>query len=152
MSDQLPHYVYVHRLAGTATEFYVGKGVGKRAWAGGLGTRSQWWHEVVAKHGGFDVEILGRFATHEEALTYEADRIALFRLVENLVNAHDVGAGSVGHGAPAEYRAVLSAKATAWRKDPEFLARAGEASKAAWAARRAGAPGYAPIPSKRPPA
>lgn len=70
------HYVYVHkRLDGHI--FYVGAGVGERAWSD---DRLDIWHHYVETrcNGQLKVEIVEHFATEEEALDYEGQLITKY--------------------------------------------------------------------------
>ena len=102
----MQHYTYAHyRPDGSV--FYIGKGCGDRAYR--TGHRNPHWHRTIAKHGPHTVEILARWATHEEALAHEVFLIACFRdMGERLTNLTDGGEGVVGHKWTAEQRARMS--------------------------------------------
>jgi hypothetical protein len=70
------HYVYLHRAPDDKV-FYVGKGKGNRAYSR---DREGVWHHYVKTRcdGRYEVEIVKRFETEDEALTLEWDLIALF--------------------------------------------------------------------------
>lgn len=53
------YYVYLHKDKATGKVFYVGKGIGRRAWE--TGRRSNTWKEKVASlTNGWEVEILAK--------------------------------------------------------------------------------------------
>ncbi len=70
------HYVYLHR--GQSDEvFYVGKGKGSRAFS--KDRDDLWRHYVKTRcEGRYEVEIVKRFETDDDALNLESDLIALF--------------------------------------------------------------------------
>lgn len=96
-------YVYVHRRKDTLDVFYVGKGVGKRAWkhAG----RNEWWHRVVKKYGR-TVEIVKRFDDEDLAFELEKELIAFYGR-DKVCNLTDGGMGGVA--VSEETRAKMSA-------------------------------------------
>ena len=69
-------YTYIHRTPDTNDVFYVGKGMGKRAYLSE--NRNRWWHNKVNKHGGFVVEIVAGWPTELEALEHEKFLIDCF--------------------------------------------------------------------------
>ena len=85
-------YLYVHRRADTRMPFYVGKGSGRRAWV--LQHRSRYWKNVVAKAGGFAVEMLAVDLPEELALLAEMELISKMRSIgHGLTNLTDGGEG-----------------------------------------------------------
>lgn len=88
-------YVYVHRRADTRMPFYVGKGSDRRAWV--IQHRSRYWRNVVAKAGGFDVEIVAVDLPEELALLAEVEMISKMRSIgHGLTNLTDGGEGMSG--------------------------------------------------------
>lgn len=111
-------YVYEHWRPDKGVCFYVGKGVGNRAWkSGGRNTRHA---RVVAKLQRLgltiDIRIVAYDLTEVAAHQIEIDRIAFWRGEgAHLVNMTDGGEGASGY-----------------RHSPEILAKMSEASKRAW--------------------
>jgi len=87
--------VYCHKRPTDGEVFYVGKGCGKRSTR--TDNRNNHWHNVIKKHGGFDVEIVAKNLTEAEALKFE---IALIKGLRdagaNLCNLTDGGEGLSG--------------------------------------------------------
>lgn len=69
------YYVYEHTRKTDGSVFYVGKGIGDRAWH--TYKRSEYWKRIVAKHGR-DVRIVACFDKEELALEYEKLLIARY--------------------------------------------------------------------------
>lgn len=70
------YYVYAHYTSDTDEVFYIGKGKGRRAWAGEKSRFTNLdWCRTVEKHGGFVVKILYDNLTEGEALLLEWDTI-----------------------------------------------------------------------------
>jgi hypothetical protein len=70
------YYTYLHRRESDNKPFYIGKGLGKRAWA--HRGRNDYWARTVAKHG-LKVEIVAEWKTEEEAFEHEKFLISCFR-------------------------------------------------------------------------
>ena len=78
------YYVYTHRRATTGEIFYVGKGVGGRAWEAQC--RPQKWQEI-AEAGGYEIHIERSALTETEAFNLEKELISnLSKLNAPLVN------------------------------------------------------------------
>ena len=90
------YYVYAHYRLGESIPFYIGKGHELRAWW--KYDRSNWWHNVVNKCGGFDVKILLDNLKECDALCMEAMYINAYGRRDlgkgPLVNMTDGGEGS----------------------------------------------------------
>lgn len=86
------HYVYVHRRLSDLTVFYVGKGVGRRAW--GSSGRNAWWKRVTARHGR-SVQIVKDGLSEPCALALERAAIHILGK-RSLVNLVDGGGGTAG--------------------------------------------------------
>jgi len=88
------YYVYLHKRKGTDKVFYVGKGSknknGERSEM--AKNRNRWWHHIVDKDGGFDVEIYQDNLTEDKAYELEKELIADIGL-ENLSNMTEGGEG-----------------------------------------------------------
>jgi len=85
-------YVYVHRRADDNTIFYVGKGCNDRAWH--KRGRSDWWQNVVNKHG-YTVEIVIDFMDEDVAFSFEEELTNYYD--GHLVNLSVGGGGSTGY-------------------------------------------------------
>ena len=89
------HYVYEHRRNDTGAVFYVGKGAFRQKRkptferAHDRTSRNKWWRNVVAKAGGYAVEIVLQCRTDADACAFEIDRIALYRGLVNLTTGGD---------------------------------------------------------------
>lgn len=97
-------YVYGHYKADTNELFYIGKGIGRRAWS--KSGRNRHWKFVANKHG-FIVKILHDNLTDEEAFTKEKELITEVGL-EQLANIAEGGIGLTSEIVKLAY------------KDPEY--------------------------------
>lgn len=87
------HYTYIHKKS-DGTPFYVGKGIGDRAYA--KYSRNQYWQNKVNKHG-LNVQILAYWDTENEAFDHEKLIIACFKdMGIKLTNMSDGGEGNSG--------------------------------------------------------
>ena len=86
-------YVYVHRRGDNNEIFYIGKGIGNRAWD--KTSRNKHWKNVVNKHG-YTVEIVQMFDDEDEAYELEKKMIAEIGL-KNLTNELPGGEGGPGY-------------------------------------------------------
>jgi hypothetical protein len=88
------YYVYLHKRKGTDKVFYVGKGSKNRDGERSEMTknRNRWWHHIVDKDGGFDIEIYQDNLTEDNAYELEKELIAQIGL-ENLTNMTEGGEG-----------------------------------------------------------
>ena len=87
------HYTYVHISKESGKIFYVGKGMGSRAYLCSI--RSEEWKKVAAF--GHDVEIMSRWETHKEALEHEKLLISCGKQLNwPLVNKTSGGQGMLG--------------------------------------------------------
>ena len=111
-------YTYAHYIPDGSRLFYIGKGIGTRAYAS-VG-RNKHWHNVVKKYGKPDVQILAHWDTEQEALDHERLLISCFRdLGHKLCNVADGGKGSAGvvKSAETKQKISLAKKGTpAWNK------------------------------------
>ena len=93
-SNSTKFYTYFHIRNDTGIVFYVGKGMGNRAWF--RINRSLHWRNIVNKHG-YAVEIADRFDDEQDAYAHERYLIASLRaLGVNLCNQTDGGGGPSG--------------------------------------------------------
>lgn len=99
-------YVYEHLKADTGEVFYVGKGCRKRA--RDKDNRSQYWLNIVKKHG-FDVRYVVKDVDEEFAFLVEQERIdQLKRLGVKLCNLTNGGEGLSGWVMPQELKEKMS--------------------------------------------
>lgn len=105
-------YVYVHRKGTTNEVFYVGKGIGKRAYS--KTSRSKYWHNIVNKYG-YKVEIICSGLQEWYAFELETELINLHGRVSDgsgpLINFTDGGEGSSGRVLSQETRNRIAMKA-----------------------------------------
>jgi hypothetical protein len=89
--------------------FYIGKGSVSRAHS--ASGRNVVWKRTVEKHGGFKVEILGRWKTEQEAFDHEIFLIdTIKKMGVPLVNIAEGGLGSTGFRHTDEHKATLSVR------------------------------------------
>jgi hypothetical protein len=87
-------YTYAHYKP-DGTMFYIGKGSVCRAH--NKAGRNVVWKRTVEKHGGFKVEILGRWSTEQEAFDHEIFLIdTIKKMGVPIVNIAEGGLGSTG--------------------------------------------------------
>lgn len=100
------HYVYLHRRNDTGEVFYVGKGSSRMRLKricyerAHLVHKNPAWQRVVAKAGGFTVEVVAHFITDDDAQAHEKALIAQYGRRDlgrgRLVNFTDGGDGHCG--------------------------------------------------------
>jgi hypothetical protein len=89
--------------------FYIGKGTPRRAHSS-VG-RNVVWKRTVEKHGGFKVEILGRWNTEQEAFDHEIFLIDTIKdMGVPLVNIARGGLGSTGFRHTLEHKSTLATR------------------------------------------
>jgi hypothetical protein len=97
------HTTYAHYKP-DGTMFYIGKGSIRRAYSNA--GRNVVWKRTVKKHGGFKVEILGRWETEKEAFDHEIFLIdTIKKMGISIVNIADGGLGSSGYRHTEEHKA-----------------------------------------------
>ena len=102
-------YTYFHTRNDTGAVFYVGKGYGGRAHAGGSRRSNLHWHNIVKKHG-HTVHIAAQWPTEVEAFDHEKLLILCFRDMDvPLVNRTNGGEGPSGMVHSKETRERMSA-------------------------------------------
>lgn len=100
------YYVYEHKKPHTGDVFYVGKGHNYRAWSSD--SRNKHWKHTVAKHGGFEVNIIKDNLTNDDAIELEIATIALYRSKGyTLVNMTNGGEGVSGFKHSEESKARM---------------------------------------------
>jgi DNA invertase Pin-like site-specific DNA recombinase len=102
------HTTYAHYKP-DGSMFYIGKGSVSRAHS--ASGRNVVWKRTVEKHGGFKVEILGRWKTEQEAFDHEIFLIdTIKKMGVPLVNIAEGGLGSAGFRHTDEHKATLSVR------------------------------------------
>lgn len=110
------NYVYVHRKGSDGSVFYVGKGIGRRAWH--TYKRNRWWRAIRDKHGR-TVEIIKDNLPEACALSLERVLIAMYKA--QICNLTDGGQGVSGYKHTPEAIAVMKAKKAGY-KPPRLTA------------------------------
>ena len=101
-------YVYQHLKADSGEIFYVGKGMGRRAYDSYH--RSKYWKNIVAKHG-LTVEFLKLNITEPESLELEIATIEKYRHQGlQIINMTDGGDGTTGYSHTDEHKRMMSTK------------------------------------------
>lgn len=102
MSD---FYTYFHTRNDTSAVFYVGKGVGRRAYAT---ARGQHWRSIYKKHGR-TVHFAMTHLSEEDAFEHERFLIACFRDIGcDLINQTDGGDGTSGFSHSNKTKTAIS--------------------------------------------
>lgn len=100
-------YVYQHIKADTGEIFYVGKGMGRRAYD--KYHRSKYWKHIEAKHG-VTIEFIKEDITEPESLELEIATIEKYRQQGlRLINMTDGGDGTTGYAHTDEHKKMMSA-------------------------------------------
>jgi len=111
------YYTYLHRRASDGQPFYVGKGMGSRAWS--AKNRNQHWTRTCAKHG-VTVEVLAHWSTEAEAFEHEKFLIWCFKDMGcKLVNMTDGGEGQSGYEHSDETKQKIRAANIGRAQTPE---------------------------------
>jgi len=101
-------YVYQHLKADTGEIFYVGKGMGRRAFD--KYHRSKYWKAIEAKYG-VKVEFVKENISEAESLQLEIETIASYKKNGiNLINMTEGGDGTTGYTHTDEHRMKMSVK------------------------------------------
>jgi hypothetical protein len=88
------YYTYGHYKADSKELFYIGKGKNNRAQE--KDSRSDWWQNIVNKHG-FSTEIFAEWPTEKEAFEHEKFLIECFKDLTVLCNLTNGGEGCSGY-------------------------------------------------------
>jgi hypothetical protein len=97
----MAHYIYTHKRLDDGRVFYVGKGSGRRAWV--TQHRNPYWKAVVAKAGGYTVDIAIDNLDEELSLLAEVELIHKLKTIgARLTNLTDGGEGMSGFTIPSE--------------------------------------------------
>lgn len=99
-------YVYQHVKADNGEVFYVGKGMGRRAYDSYH--RSKYWKKIVAKHG-VRVEFVKVDITEPESLALEIATIEKYRQHDfKIINMTNGGDGTSGYTHTDEHKQMMS--------------------------------------------
>lgn len=102
----LVFYVYQHLKTATGEIFYVGKGMGRRAYD--KYHRSKYWKNIEAKHG-VTVEFIKEGITESESLELEIATIESYRQQGlQIINMTDGGDGTTGYTHTDEHKQMMS--------------------------------------------
>lgn len=124
------YYVYTHSRNDTNDYFYVGKGIGKRAWS--KYARNNLWHKIVKKHG-YTVRVEGHFDNEEDAFWYEKYLINVFRSRGyELANFTDGGDGVSGYKHTDETKKKLSEISKQKYSNEEYAQKMAQIRKEQW--------------------
>lgn len=106
-------YVYEHWRLDIDQCFYVGKGMGRRAYT--RGGRNSHWNNIVAKlertGSGYEVKLVATGLSEEQAFELEKERIAFWKDIVDLANKTDGGDGVSGLVMSEESKRKMSQKA-----------------------------------------
>lgn len=129
------HYIYFHKRADDGVIFYVGVGVGRRAYR--ESNRSQFWKRIADKHG-YIVEFPHVNISQEEAKRLEIHYISVYGRVDRgtgtLCNMTDGGDGRTGYKCTEETKEKMRKAATGVKFTEERKRRIGDKSieRKAW--------------------
>jgi len=124
------HYIYFHKKADDGAIFYVGVGVGRRAYR--ESNRSQFWKRIVDKHG-YTVEFPHVNISQEEAKRLEIHYISVYGRIDRgtgtLCNMTDGGDGRSGYKCTEETKEKMRRAATGVKFTEERKRKIGEKSR-----------------------
>lgn len=126
-TSKASNYVYLHLRGDTGEVFYVGKGIGRRAWH--TFKRSRWWRAIYEKHGR-EVLIVKDGMSEPCALSLERMLIAKFK--GQTCNLTDGGQGISGYRHTPEAIEVMREKKVGYRPkrlSPEHYKEIGAARR-----------------------
>jgi hypothetical protein len=125
----MAHYIYTHKRLDDGRVFYVGKGSGRRAWV--TQHRNPYWKAVVAKAGGYTVDIAIDNLDEELSLLAEVELIHKLKTIgARLTNLTDGGEGITGFKVPKESVERRAAKMRGVKR-PEIAERMKGVAKSA---------------------
>jgi hypothetical protein len=114
------YYTYGHYKADSKQLFYIGKGKDRRAHE--KDSRSDYWRNIVNKHG-YTVEIFAEWESEKDAFIHEKFLIDCFRNLTTLCNLTDGGDGCSGYVWSDEQKAKLKLRLhpNLGKKTPEHV-------------------------------
>jgi hypothetical protein len=101
------YYTYGHYKADSKQLFYIGKGKDRRAHE--KDSRSDYWRNIVNKHG-YSIEIFAEWESEEDAFIHEKFLIECFRDLTDLCNLTEGGEGCSGYIWSDEQKAKLKSR------------------------------------------
>jgi hypothetical protein len=124
------HYIYFHKRLDDGVIFYVGVGVGRRAYR--ESNRSEFWKRIVEKHG-YNIEFPYTNISQEEAKQLEIHYISVYGRIDRgtgtLCNMTDGGDGRVGYECSQETKEKMRKSATGKKLSQETKNKIGENSR-----------------------
>ncbi len=124
------HYIYFHKRADDGVVFYVGIGIGRRAYR--ESNRSQFWKRIVEKHG-YNIEFPHKDLTQDEAKQLEIHYISAFGRLDRgtgtLCNMTDGGDGRTGYKCTDETKEKMRKASTGVKFTEERKRKIGEKSR-----------------------
>jgi hypothetical protein len=129
------HYIYFHKREDDGVIFYVGIGVGRRAYR--ESNRSEFWKRVVEKHG-YNIEFPHTNISQEQAKQLEIHYISVYGRMDKgtgtLCNMTDGGDGRAGYKCTEETKEKMRKSATGVKFTEDRKKKIGEKSieRKAW--------------------
>jgi hypothetical protein len=124
------HYIYFHKRADDGVVFYVGIGIGRRAYR--ESNRSQFWKRIADKHG-YTIEFPHKDLTQDEAKQLEIHYISAFGRIDKgtgtLCNMTDGGDGRTGYKCTEETKEKMRKASTGVKFTEERKRKIGEKSR-----------------------
>jgi hypothetical protein len=124
------HYIYFHKRADDGVVFYVGIGIGRRAYR--ESNRSQFWKRIAEKHG-YTIEFPHKELTQDEAKQLEIHYISAFGRIDRgtgtLCNMTDGGDGRTGYKCTDETKEKMRKASTGVKFTEERKRKIGEKSR-----------------------
>jgi len=122
-------YVYRHIRLDTNTVFYVGKGIGRRAWQKGKTHHNKYWNRIVNKHD-YRVELVIDNIEEGLAVKKEIEFIKLYKSFRQCEANHtNGGKGISGHKHSEESKKKMSESMKGRIISDEHKLKIGEAAK-----------------------
>jgi len=124
------HYIYFHKRLDDGVIFYVGVGVGRRAYR--ESNRSEFWKRIVEKHG-YNIEFPYTNISQEEAKQLEIHYISVYGRIDRgtgtLCNMTDGGDGRTGYKCTDETKEKMRKAATGVKFTEDRKNKIGEKSR-----------------------
>lgn len=121
-------YVYAHYKSSDLFPFYIGKGIGKRAFE--KHGRTKHWKNIVNKYG-YRIEIMYENLSEEMAHAIECALIKHYGRSNigcgSLINITEGGEGTIGLKHTEETKKIISEKNKKWERTPEYCRQISEA-------------------------
>jgi hypothetical protein len=124
------HYIYFHKRLDDGVIFYVGVGVGRRAYR--ESNRSEFWKRIVEKHG-YNIEFPYTNISQEEAKQLEIHYISVYGRIDRgtgtLCNMTDGGDGRTGYKCTDETKEKMRKASTGVKFTEDRKNKIGEKSR-----------------------